>query len=40
VSTGKPMQWEEKYDVAVTFWDKFGDGKIENKVTIRSIDIP
>jgi hypothetical protein len=40
VSTGKPMQWEEKYDVAVTFWDKFGNGKIENKVTIKSIDIP
>jgi hypothetical protein len=40
VSTGEPMQWEEKYDVAVTFWDKNGNGKIENKVTIRSIDIP
>ena len=40
VSTGKPMQWEEKYDVAVVFWDKYGDGKIENKVSIRCIDIP
>lgn len=40
VSTGEPMQWEEKYDVAVTFWDKNGNGKIENKVTIRSIDMP
>ncbi len=40
VSTGKPMEWEEKYDVAVTFWDKYGDGKIDNKVTIRCIDIP
>jgi hypothetical protein len=40
VSTGKPMQWEENYDVAVTFWDKYGDGKIENKVTIRCIDMP
>jgi len=40
VPTGKPMEWEEKYDVAVTFWDKYGDGKIENKVTIRCIDIP
>jgi hypothetical protein len=40
VSTGKPMQWEEKYDVAVVFWDKYGTGKIENKVTIRCIDIP
>lgn len=40
VSTGEPMQWEENYDVAVTFWDKNGNGKIENKVTIRSIDMP
>ena len=40
VPTGKPMQWEEKYDIAVTFWDKYGEGKIENKVTIRCIDIP
>lgn len=40
VSTGEPMKWEEKYNVAVTFWDKNGTGKIENKVTIRSIDIP
>lgn len=40
VSTGEPMKWEEKYNVAVTFWDKNGNGKIENKLTIRSIDIP
>ena len=40
VSTGKPMEWEEKYDVAVVFWDKYGDGKIENNVSIRCIDIP
>lgn len=40
VSTGEPMKSEEKYDVAVTFWDKNGTGKIENKVTIRSIDMP
>jgi hypothetical protein len=40
VSTGKPMQWEEKYDVAVVFWDKYGNGKIENKVSIRCIDMP
>jgi len=40
VSTGEPMQWEENYDVAVTFWDKNGTGKIENKVTIKSIDMP
>lgn len=40
VTTGEPMQWEEKYDVHVRFWDKYGDGNIENKVTIRAIDIP
>lgn len=40
VNTGDPMKWEEKYDVTVTFWDKNGQGRIENKVTIRSIDIP
>jgi hypothetical protein len=40
VSTGKPMQWEERYNVAVTFWDKNGTGEIENAVTIRSIDLP
>ena len=40
VTTGEPMQWEEKYKVTVVFWDKYGDGKIENVVTIRAIDIP
>ncbi|MBS1742924.1 MAG: hypothetical protein JST81_07770 [Bacteroidetes bacterium] len=40
ISTGKPMDWEEKYDVAVTFWDKYGNGKIENKFKVRMIDIP
>ena len=40
VSTGKPMKWEEKYNVTVVFWDKYGTGKIENRVTIRCIDIP
>jgi hypothetical protein len=40
VYTGKPMKWEEKYAVTVVFWDKYGTGKIENKVTIRCIDIP
>jgi hypothetical protein len=40
VSTGEPMQWEENYDVLATFWDKYGTGKIVNKVTIRMIDIP
>lgn len=40
VNTGEPMQTEENYDVVVKFWDKFGEGSIENKVTIRSIDMP
>lgn len=40
VTTGNPMQWEENYDVHVKFWDKYGDGNIENKVTIRAIDVP
>mgnify|MGYP007130732231 CR=1 FL=1 len=40
ISTGQPMNWEENYDVYVKFWDKYGDGKIENKFTIRMIDIP
>lgn len=40
VNTGEPMKWEEKYDVAVVFTDKYGKGSIENKVTIRMIDIP
>ncbi len=40
VSTGKPMQWDEKYDVSVVFWDKNAKGKIENNFTIRCIDIP
>lgn len=40
INTGEPMEWEEKYDVIATFWDKYGTGKIVNKVTIRAIDIP
>ncbi len=40
VTTGNPMEWEEKYNVDVKFWDKNGDGSIENKVTIRAIDMP
>ena len=40
VNTGKPMEWEEKYKVVATFWDKYGTGKIVNTVTIRAIDIP
>lgn len=40
VSTGEPMKWEEKYLVTVVFTDKYGKGRLENKVTIRAIDIP
>ena len=40
VTTGKPMEWEEQYHVLVKFWDKNADGSIENKVTIRAIDMP
>jgi len=38
VNTGQPMEKEKKYDVVVRFWDKFGAGKIENKVAIRMVD--
>jgi hypothetical protein len=40
ISTGAPMEWEETYAVNVTFWDKNGNGKIENNVSIRAIDMP
>ena len=40
VSTGKPMKWEEEYNVTVSFWDKQGKGRIDNTVTIKTIDIP
>ena len=40
VSTGKPMEWEEEYNVHVVFWDKWGQGKIVNDVSIRMVDIP
>lgn len=40
VNTGSPMEWEKKYKIQVVFWDKYGDGKIVNECTIRSIDIP
>ena len=33
-------EWEEHYKVKAGFWDKWGDGKIVNEVTIRMIDIP
>ena len=40
INTGKPMEWEKNYTIQVVFWDKYGDGKIVNECTIRSIDIP
>lgn len=40
VNTGAPMEWDELYIVKVTFWDKYGKGKIENSVRIRIIDEP
>jgi hypothetical protein len=40
VSTGQPMEWDEQYKVKAGFWDKWGDGKIVNEVTIKMIDIP
>lgn len=40
VNTGEPMQWEERYTVKVIFTDKYGQGRIENLVIIRAIDIP
>ncbi len=40
INTGKPMEWEKNYQLQVVFWDKYGDGKIVNEWSIRSIDIP
>ena len=40
ISTGNPMDWEKMYTVQVTYWDKYGKGKLVNKVKIRTIDIP
>ena len=40
VSTGKPMDYDKEYKVAVKFWDKYGSGSIENKLSISIIDIP
>jgi hypothetical protein len=34
VSTGKPMNWDEHYTVKVRFWDKWGQGKVDNEFTI------
>ena len=40
VSTGKPMEYDKYYNVAVRFWDKYGSGSIDNKIRIEIIDIP
>lgn len=40
ISTGSPMEYDQKYDVQVRFWDKIGDGEIVNKLEIEIIDIP
>lgn len=40
VSTGKPMDWDEQYNVDITFWDKYGTGSIRNELPISIIDIP
>lgn len=40
VSTGRPMETEYQYTVRAKFWDKYGDGFIDNTVRIRAIDIP
>jgi hypothetical protein len=40
VSTGKPMEYDKTYNVAVKFWDKYGSGSIENKFSIEIIDLP
>jgi hypothetical protein len=40
VGTGRPMDWDKQYFVKAKFWDKYGDGFIENSVRINIIDIP
>lgn len=40
VNTGQPMDWNKKYAVTVIFWDKYGEGKIENTTQISAIRIP
>ena len=40
VSTGEPMETDAYYFVRARFWDKYGNGFIENKVKIRVIDMP
>ena len=40
INTGAPMKWDESYHIKVIFWDKYGEGNIENEVKITMIDIP
>lgn len=40
INTGKPMDWQQEYQVVVTFWDKYGKGKLENRLTAYIEDIP
>lgn len=40
INTGKPMDWEQEYAIVVTFWDKYGKGKLENRLTAYIQDIP
>ncbi len=40
VSTGLPMESENHYNIKARFWDKYGDGFIENTLTFRIIDMP
>ena len=37
VTTGSPMEPNQKYAVHVKFWDKYGDGVIENKLDINAV---
>ena len=40
INTGAPMEWQKKYLVKITYWDKYGTGKLENTVTISMEDEP
>ena len=40
INTGKPMDWQQEYQIVVTFWDKYGKGKLENRLTTYIEDIP
>ncbi len=34
------MDWQQEYRIVVTFWDKYGKGKLENRLTAYIEDIP